>query len=402
MDVYIARQPILTRAKKLFGYELLFRGTEDFGLADISGDRATTSLLSSTFFTKGIDVISGDKPCFVNFTEELLKEHVPQTFPQAKIVVEILEDVRPTPEVIDVCHDLIKRGYAIALDDFVYDKSMTPLIECADIIKIDVQLTPLATLSHTLEQLAKYKKRLLAEKVETHEDFQSAAQLGFTLFQGYFFSRPEEMCMKELSPLKVNLLHLLSEIVKRSTTLDKLCAIITADVAMSYKLLRYLNSAYYYRLEKVKNVKNAIAYLGERELRKFLLVIILSELAMDAPGELVRLALVRAKFCELLAEDVFAGDVPGESFLVGLFSLIDTMLNMPMNEVMSDIPVSDVIRQALVCKKGTPASLLDIVIAYERSHESLVFQHVDAMNIDRTQVPAMYLKALEYANNLCK
>ncbi len=400
MDMYIARQPIFTVHKKLFAYELLYRGTKEYNLTNITGNRATTSLLSSSFLTEGIDVISANKPCFINFTEELLLNNIPLSFPKSKIVIEILEDVRPTKEIISICRRLANQGYRIALDDFIYDKSFEPLIELAEIIKIDVRLTPLDSILKTLHKLSTFSGKLLAEKVESHEEFEKANKLGFTYYQGFFFSKPEKILIKELAANKMNLLNLMSEITKKATTLEKLHEIINVDIAISYKLLRFLNSAYFYRLQEVKTVKHAIAYLGEKELRRFVLLTLVSELASDKPGELVRLSLVRAKFCELLANESRFQSLADEVFLMGLFSFIDAMLDTDMKTIMEKLPISDNIKEALSQKTGTCSYFLKAAIFYERRQEGNFEKIVRELGVDTAKVPNIYLTAAKYANGL--
>ncbi len=180
-------------------------------LANVGGDRATSSLLTSSFITEGLEKISGNKPCFVNFTQELLLENLVESFPNNNIVVEILEDVQPTNEIIEVCRELKELGYILALDDFVYHKKFIPLIELANIIKIDFRHTSIDQIDTILNFLAPYKIDLLAEKVETHEEFAEACKLGFKYFQGYFFARPEVMRIKELATSKLTLLMLYSK-----------------------------------------------------------------------------------------------------------------------------------------------------------------------------------------------
>lgn len=398
MDFYIARQPILSIHKRLVAYELLYRGTDTAKLQDITGDRATTSLLTSTFLTEGIDIITDSKPCFINFTEDLLTKTLPASFPKTKLIIEILEDVRPTPEVIDVCRKLSKNGYKIALDDFIYDKKLEPLIEIADIIKIDFRLTPINIVHKTLHKLSKYNVKLLAEKVETLDEFEKAANLGFSLFQGYFFSKPEKILIKELALTKITLLNLLAEINLKKTTTERLYQIFSRDVAISYKLLRYVNSSYFYRLEEVKTVKRAIAYIGEKELRRFLILIIVSELAIKKPGELVRMSLVRAKFCELLALQCRFRNSSQELFLMGLFSLIDSMLDTTMDVVMDKLPIGKNVKNALTYQTGEFVPFLKAVIAYERGQLSACTDALKDIKIDMDQVPDFYLRALQYAN----
>ena len=400
MDFYIARQPIFNAKKRLFAYELLYRGTQEFPLAIVSGERATTSLLSSTFMTEGVDVVSNSKPCFVNFTEDLLLRNIPAAFPKTRLVIEILEDVKPTKEIIAACRKFSKAGYKIALDDFVYDETLEPLIEIADIIKIDFRLTPIDTILKTLHRLSRHNVKLLAEKVESHYEFNRAVKLGFAYFQGYFFSKPEKIMIKELALAKITLYNLLAEVTRKKTTIERLHAIIAIDVAISYKLLRFINSAYFYRLQEVKTVKHGIAYLGEDQLRRFLTLVIVSELAIDKPGELVRLSLVRAKFCELLALQSRFKHASMEMFLLGLFSFIDSMLDTKMDIVMDKLPIAKEVKQALSSQTGDYMPFLRIVVAYERGQISVFTDALKELNVDKALVPDMYLRSLQYANAL--
>lgn len=400
MDFYIARQPIFTVNKKLYAYELLYRGYKDYSLTEVSGDKATTSLLSSVFLTEGFSVISDSRPCFINFTEELLLKKIAYTFPKNQIVVEILEDVNPTPAVIEAIRSLKANGYVIALDDFVFAKKLEPLIACAEIIKVDVRLTPLDSILKTLRYLSRFKVKLLAEKVETTEEFEKANKLGFDYYQGYFFSKPEKILVKELASVKITLLSLMAEVARKTTTLERLHLIISKDLAITYKLLRFLNSAYFYRLEKVKSVKHAIAYLGEKELRRFLLLVIVSELAMEKPTELVRLSLVRAKFCELLAQHSILAQYDLEIFMVGMFSFMDTMLEADMGVIMDKLPVSGAVRDALVHGKGMFSPFLEATVAYERRQDNLFIKKIEEVSIDSSAVPELYMEAVKYSNGM--
>lgn len=400
MDFYIARQPIFTVQKRLFAYELLYRGTKNFPLADVSGDRATTGLLTSTFLTEGIEVISNSKPCFVNFTEELLIQNTPSSFPKKTLVIEILEDVRPTKEVLAACRELSAEGYKIALDDFIYHKSMEPLITIADIIKIDFRLTPINTIRKTLQRLARHKVKLLAEKIETYEEFEKAAKLGFSYFQGYFFNKPEKILIKELALAQITLYNLLAEVTRETTSIDKLYEIISKDVGISYKLLRFINSAYFYRLQEVKTVKHAMAYLGEEELRRFVILMILSDLAAEKPNELVRLSLVRAKFCELLALQSRFKDYSSELFLMGLFSLIDSILDTKMDAIMGKLPIPDEIKDALSSETGDFIPFLTAIVAYERAEIAACADAVNQVGVAMKLIPEMYFESLRYANAL--
>ena len=400
MDQFIARQPILNAHKKLVAYELLYRGAKHYSLDKVSGHRATAGVLSSVFLTKDIKELSGYRPCFINFPQQLLEEMLPASFPKSQIVVEILEDVQPTEKLISACRHLQAAGYTIALDDFVYDRTLEPLIELADIIKIDVRMTPLDTIVRTLNLLSRHKVKLLAEKVETLEEFEKANKLGFTYYQGYFFCKPEHIKIKELSANKASLLALLAEVTKKKTTIEKLHKIINTDLAISYKLMKFLNSAYFYRLQEVKTVKHAIAYLGEKELRRFIMLMIISELAVEKPGELVRLVLVRAKFCELLGLASPYGCDASELFIMGLFSLLDTMLNVPMKGILENLPVSNKLKDALLLQPGLYATFLKVPIAFERNQEALIGHLLAELGISSNKASESYLVAVRYANGL--
>lgn len=400
MDFFIARQPIFNVHRKLHAYELLYRGTPEHPLDTVDGERATASLLSSAFLMEGVDIISGTRPCFINFTEDLLVKKIPLSFPKTRIVVEILEDVRPTRAVIEACQILVRHGYTLALDDFIYSRKLHPLIELAEIIKIDFRLTPLDEIHKTLYKLQQFKVKLLAEKVETPKEFTTAVKLGFSFFQGYFFSKPENIRIKELTASKLNMLQLVAEVSHQTTTMERLNEIISMDIAISYKLLRFLNSAYFFRVQKVKTISHAIAYLGEKELRRFIILVLVSELASDKPDELVRQALVRAKFFELLVQESGSRFNSSELFMMGLFSFIDVMLDAAMDDVMDKLPLSGGVKTALSQHSGSYATFLDIILCYERGQQMRLVPMLEEIGVDSRLVPNVYLAAVKFANNL--
>ncbi len=400
MDLFIARQPIFTAHRKLYGYELLYRGTKTSSLSNTSGNKATTSVLSSAFLTEGIEKISGLRPCFINFTRDLLLQNLPASFPKKLIVVEVLEDVPATPEIIDICHKLRSNGYTIALDDFVYDRSLAPLLEIADIIKFDFLLTPIDTLQKTLYKLSSYKLKYLAEKVERYEEFHQAKKLGFSYFQGYFFSRPEKIRIREIDSAKVNLVNLLTEVNKKTTTVQKIEEIFMRDVAMAYKLLRYINSSYFYRLNRIDSVAHAVTYLGENELRRFIILVLISELASDKPGELVRLALVRAKMAELLALETPLKSKVDEVFLLGLFSLLEALLDTTIDYICEQLSLSEPLQNALISGSGPYAPFLNLVLSYEKRDKPACLEATGRIGVPAGKLAAMYLEAITFTHSV--
>ncbi len=400
MDIFIARQPILNAHKKLFAYELLYRGTKTSTLATASGNKATTSVLSSAFLTEGIDKISGSRPCFINFTRELLLQNLPFSFPKTLIVVEVLEDVPPTPDVVAVCRKLRGDGYTIALDDFIYDSSLDPLINVADIIKFDIRLSSLDTIQKTLHKLSRYNLKYLAEKVESHEEFVQMSKLGFSYFQGYFFCRPEKIKIKEVDSAKINLVNLLAEVNRKTTSVKKLEKIIQGDVGLSYKLLRFINSSYFYRVNKIESVANAITYLGSREIQRFIILVLISELATDKPAELVRLAVVRAKMGELIARETVLKDKEDEIFLLGLFSLLDAMLDTGMDFICDHLSLGDHLKNALINQTGPYSPYLQLIISYEKRDEPGCLAAMKEIGLGLEKLHQMYMDAISFAESV--
>lgn len=402
MDIYVARQPIFDTEQNIFGYELLFRDSMENYFPDIDGDTASSKLLSNSFFSIGMEKITGSKNAFINFTQNLLIEKVPTLFPKEKIVVEILEDVEPTKDVVAACSEINEQGYIIALDDFVHKKELAPLIKMADIIKFDFMQTPIDEMALIAKKLSGFNLSLLAEKVETKDEFKTALEMGFKYFQGYFFSKPEILSGKEISGNRMNLLQIMTEANKPEFEFEKLEKIIERDVAISYKLMRYINSAYYKRVHEVSSISQAIVILGEKGVRQFISLIAMSKLADDKPDELIRTSIIRAKFCELLAGSNGGGVDPTELFTLGLFSMIDAILDNSMENLMKKLPLSESIKNALIEGKGPLKEYLDIVRSYESGDWEGMIAANSRLNIDEEQLPDHYMEALEWADRLSK
>ncbi|MFH0783151.1 MAG: HDOD domain-containing protein [Pseudomonadota bacterium] len=396
MDVFVARQPIFQANKKLFAYELLFRTGMSNAFPGIDGGIATSSLLSSSFFTVGIERISGGKLVFINFTEELLLRGTPTLFPKNHVVVEILEDVHPTREIIAACQALHQQGYILALDDFVYRDNLQPLIDLAQIIKIDFRLTPQAEVIAILAQLKEGKCEFLAEKIETNEEFMAAKAMGFKYFQGYFFAKPEVLKNKDISASKLTIMQLICEVNRAECDLKKLEEYINQDVSISYKLINYLNSAYYARLQPISSIRQAIAYLGERGIRMFISLIAASRLVDNKPDELLRAAIIRANFLEQIAIEQAIDS--GELFMLGLFSLLDAMLDNSMEYLVGQLPLTTQISEALVQRSGQLANYLQLIEAFEAGNWSVFDSRLAGMNISPIRLQEFYLNAVHFAD----
>ena len=400
MDAYVARQPIFDIDKSVFAYELLFRnGLKNF-IPDIDGDAATSKLLSSSFFTIGIDKITGGKRAFINFTQNLLEQQIPLMFPSETTVVEVLEDVKPEPELIASCRKIADNGYMMALDDFVFHADLAPLLDIADIIKVDFRLTPMDEIARLMEQLSGFKGKLLAEKVETAGEFRDAAAMGFDYFQGYFFSKPEILTGKEISSTDLGLLRLIAEVNREDFNFEKIESILSTDVSISYKLLRYINSPFFKRGREIASIKHAVLYLGQKEMRRFVSLIAMSKIADTKPEELVRAACIKAKFCERMGCSDHCGETPGELFTLGLFSNIDAILDQPMGDVMNRLPLTERIKIALTERTNELGLYLSLSEHYERGEWDKVCEIACRLNISECQIPEMYVEACEWADEL--
>ena len=241
---------------------------------------------------------------------------------------------------------------------------------------------------------------LLAEKVETHDEFASAQKLGFEFFQGYFFSKPELVKGKELPASQLTLLQIIAEVNQRDFDFQKLENLIAPDVSISYKLLRYINSAYFRRAQRIGSVKQALVLLGETEIRRFVSLVALSNMAKGKPNELIRAACIRGKFCELLGRHVKAGISSEELFTLGIFSLIDAIVDQPMEEVMTLLPLSEPIKEALSRRKGPLVGYLVLAETYEKGQWDYMSKVADVLKIPENELPAIYLQACDWSNKL--
>ncbi len=400
MDVFMARQPIFDAHKEIYAYELLFRGSIDNIFPDIDGECATSRLLSNTFFTADIEKITDGKHAFINFTHELLIRGIPLMFPPEITTVEVLEDVRVDAALLESLTAIASQGYCIALDDFQYTPEMEPLITLCDIIKVDFRLSSPAEILGMVERFRASGIRLLAEKVETDEEFRQALSMGFTYFQGYFFSRPQVMKERDIPTLQVNLLQIMSETGGRDFSVPRLSSLIERDVGVSYKLLRYMNSPYYRRVCEITSIRHAIVMLGETGIKRFLSVIVLAELSQDKPDELLRTSLIRAKLCESLAGRGTFRPNPSELFTTGLFSLIDAILDDHMPSIMQKLPLSPNIKRTLLGRATPLSAYLELAVSYERGCWEEATRYAIRLDIPPGHLPALYLDALEWADGL--
>ena len=400
MDVYVARQPIFDRKLAIFGYELLYRKSMNNYYEGTDANVATAELINNVFLTMDTHTLTGGGKAFINFTKEGLIEKLPMILPSKAIVVEILETVKIDRDVIEACKNLRQKNYTIALDDFVFHEEYLPLIELAQIIKIEF---PAVSLEEQKQLIQKYKGKVkfLAEKVETREEYQIAYDMGYDYFQGYFFSKPIILKDKEVSPLNINLLKILEILNSPEPEYREISDIIGMDLGLSYKLLRLASSvAFGSPNYKINHISQALPRLGFDELRRWIYILIMADRQIAENKELIRNCLIRAKIMELAAFKINKGEIRFEYFITGMLSSIDVLTNKEMSEIVEELFLVDEVKKALLGEKNHIKHILDMVIEYELTAcEGFAFDE-DGDEILMESLGEMYMEALTWVMNL--
>ncbi len=399
-NIFVARQPIFKRNKEVFAYELLFRsGLTNYFDPLQDGEEATSKVITNSFLLIGIATITEGKKAFINFSEEMLLQGYPSLFPKEIAVVEVLETVGTTPEVVEACEKLVGAGYVLALDDFLYEDRFLPLINLAKIIKFDIRQMSFSELERQAKIVSRHNVKLLAEKIETFEEFEATKKLGFDLFQGYFFSRPHIMEGRDIPGSKLHYLQVLKVIQDEDYDFAELAKFVSRDVSLAYKLLKYANSAYFARRQKVESIEMAVAMLGQLTLRKWLSLMMLSYLADDKPSELLSLAAFRGSFCELIADQLLGRrKEAGKFHTVGMFSLLPAMLDKAMADILPELALPEAIQEALLSEVATPLSrTLRLVMAYERGDWEKTTRLAEKLKVNHDSLPLLYEQAIEIA-----
>jgi len=390
VDALVARQAIFDRQQKLYGYELLFRSDAANNAFDgTEAAAATMQVISNTLLSIGADQLLDGKKAFINFDHRLLLANMHLSLPPGSLVIEILETVVPTKDLVALCQSIQQQGYCLALDDFTDEPDLAPLAGIANLIKVDMRLSSREQQEHLLRT---YKPRgvlMLAEKVESHTEFEWAMRAGYDLFQGYFFARPVVVCGQQIPAIKTTCLQLLREVHQADLDFERLGRLIREDVSLTYKLLRYANSAMFQRSAKIQSIMRALLALGEDCLRRWVALVTLPMLATNKPSELVKLSLVRARFCERLAELARTGR-PNETFLMGMFSLLDALIDQPLDEALRRVALGKEVTEALLGiapDEGFLTCLYQLIRCYELGN----WDEVDRLS-QRCEIPSAAIR----------
>jgi len=399
MKVYTARQAILNRKENVVAYELLYRGGPENIFPNIDPHKATSKLLMRTHLNQGLGIVTDGKPALINFPEESILTGLPLILPPNEVMIEILETVTPSDEVYQACRTLYHQGYHLALDDFVYKAEWNRFFNLVKLIKFDIQSTSLDELAPLINKLkARKNLKILAEKVETKEEFLQAKKLGFHYFQGYYFCKPEMSENKEIDSSQPILLNLMQECLRTQLNVENISGFFERDVGLSFKLFKFINSGVLPLTQRITSIKSALIYLGENETKKLILLLTAGILAKDKPQELTRLAIIRAKFCELMAAKTMP-ELADAGFMVGLFSLLDAMLDSPLEKILTDLSLAPEVLSALTGK--SPSSLkyiLNAVSYYEQGSWYNTKCNAEMVRVNYEELTNYYQSALVWAN----
>ena len=400
--IFLGRQPVFDRRQKVFGYELLYRSNDKKNAYDHrDGDQASRAVINNSLNVLPLTDVVGERRAFVNITRQLLVDGTYAVLPRERTVIELLETVEADQEVLAACKALKNNGYMLALDDFVLSPQSSALVEYADILKIDFLSTDANTRRWFVEEFGGGRLMMLAEKVESHSDFEEALGLGYTYFQGYFFCKPEIVAGKDVPALKHAYLRFLQQVNQPTINYDQLEETIKHEVSLSAKLFRYLNSAALGVRHRLNSIKQALALLGEGPLRKWASIVAFSALAEDKPTELLVTCLARARFCELMAPEIGLKGRKLDMFLMGLFSAVDALMDQPLDLLISQIPIPDDVSAALLGANTLLGRAYRLVLAFERSSAPLIDATAKTLNVPTQQAADLFCASLKWADQGC-
>ncbi len=395
-NVFIGRQPIFDRYLRVIGYELLYRNRVSDTATFFNGDEATSEVILNTFAEMGLEEVVGRQKAFINLTRNFFLERLPIPFTPRQLIIEVPETLVLDKEILEHIQEFSRKGYQIALDDVSSITNIRPLLNFADILKLDLSLIPQEKIQPLAYRLQFQRAKLLAEKVETREELDLCLKAGFDYFQGFFLCRPNLVSGHKIPISRLVLMHLLAKLQDPDVGFDELEHIISQDAILGYKLLRLTNSAYYGIRSEIKSIRQAMTLLGLEKLRSWLTLILLAE-KQDKPRELTILAMVRARMSELLALNAKLAE-PESYFLAGLLSALDAIMDTPLEELLENIRLSTTIKEGLLERKGLIGQALQCVLAYERAE----WDKISFSQMNSDLIRDIYLQSLHWVETMRK
>ena len=398
MFAFIARQPILDKDKSVFAYELLFRDGKSGAYPEHSEEKAR--FISKHFHPLGLDDISGEKTSFITFSSDTLISRFPTTLNPDSVVVELANPADNTSALFQACQHIKQLGFKLAIDDPMMVGLKHDIFPLIDIVKVDVTKARFENIEKQIPQYHDANVQLVAEQVNTQNNFSTCIDLGFDLFQGYFFSQPEARILRQLPTSKMNVVELMGASASADFDLVKISQIIERDATLSFLLLKFINNPTINKRYKITSLRHALNYMGEVEIKKFIALLSLTSLGDEKPLEIIHMSLVRAKFFDLLCEQRGIKSDPPIAFLVGLFSLLEGLLDQSMPDILKQLPLSDEVNDALLGKNPEMNSYLSLVRAFESALWMTVIKQAKLLNIDQKQLHVLYNHAIVWGNGV--
>ena len=399
MEVYVGRQPIFDRHSNVFGYELLYRRSMNNFYEGVDGNQATRNLIYNAFFAMQIEDLTEGKVGFINFTDAMVRDLVPEILPKEQLVIEILENSIVDQDLIQACIRLKEKGYILTLDDFVLNPSFEPLLELVDIIKIEFPNVSLETQRNLIKK-HKHKIRFLAERLETREEYNVALQMGYDYFQGFFFSKPVIYKQNDIGVLNTSILNIIHKLLTLDPDYNRIAQAVELDVGLSYKVIRLSNTISFGARYTIRSVRQALVRIGILELRRWLNVLLLKDLQQVENHELIKQSLVRAHLMENLAQYCGAKEQSLDYLLTGMFSSIDVLLSKPMEEVLMGMPLVDTVKAALLGEENDLKHVLDFVKRYEAMDINPETFDFPLEKIDLESFNGFYIEALRWIKQM--
>ena len=398
---FIGRQAILDKQQKIVAYELLFRHHSSATSAEITSDmHAGTRVIVNAFSNMGSEWLLGDKLAFINIATPMLSSEFLELLPAQRVVLEILESVIPTPELLTRCRELRAMGFKLALDDYAHSSETAPLLDVVDYIKLDIQQLGPAKTAEMVKLLKSHPVKLIAEKVETKGEFKACKNLDFDFYQGYHFARPETLSAKVINPAHANVLQLLNQVRNNDEVKDIEIAF-KRDVALSFKLLRYINSVGFGLSCEIQSIKHAVAILGYQQLYRWLTLLLVTAGTSDStPPALMKTAVTRGRLTELLGQDYLEKQDRDNLFIVGVFSLLDAMFEMTMEDVLEKVLLPENITDAFLTREGIYGPFLELTEACEGSDIDKIEELATALQLEPEKVNKAHLEALAWVETL--
>ncbi|MBT0587695.1 EAL and HDOD domain-containing protein [Alteromonas oceanisediminis] len=398
MFAFIARQPILDKEKDVYAYELMFRDGQEGSYPE--HDEKKSAYIAQHFHALGLDDISGDKKSFISFTPEKLITGLPSDLDPDRIVIELNRDPSGDAGLMDACKHIKNLGFQLALDDPQFLNRQAALVPLVDIVKVDLHAIRLEVLESQLPRLADASVDLIAEHINTYDDFANSQSLGFQFFQGYFFSQPEARLQRDLPANKLTLIDLMGESSNELFNFERINEIIERDAALSYLLLRFINNPLINKRYKISSLRHALNYMGEVEIKKFIALLSLATLSDEKPLELTHMSLVRAKFFDLLSQRRAFRSNPPVGFLIGLFSLLDALLDQDIADILHQLPLSDEVNQGLLGQSAEFNPYFIAVRAFESGLWLNVIKVAKQLEIDQKELHGLYNQAIVWGNGV--